>query len=63
MIERALAVGIRDARLFSQAGEIALEGGDRASAEKYLRQAAELNTVESETARSILAGLRRMRGQ
>ena len=63
VIERALAVGIRDARLFRHAGEIALEGGDRASAEKYLRQAAELNTVESETARSILAGLGRMPGQ
>ena len=63
VIERALAVGIRDARLFRHAGEIALEGGDRACAEKYLRQAAELNTVESETARSILAGLGRMPGQ
>jgi tetratricopeptide (TPR) repeat protein len=63
VIERALAGGIRDARLFRHAGEIALEGGDRASAEKYLRQAAELNTVESETARSILAGIGRMPGQ
>src|SRR5207237_7962614 len=42
-VETALAVGIRDARFMRHAGEIALKTGDREAAEKYLRQAAELN--------------------
>jgi tetratricopeptide (TPR) repeat protein len=41
-ITAALAVGIRDAQLFRHAGEIALAAGDHASAERYLRQSAEL---------------------
>ncbi len=38
-MEKALAVGIRDARFFRNAGEIALKQGDRAAAEKYQRLA------------------------
>ena len=53
----ALAVGIRDARFLRHAGEIALALGDRAAAEKYLRQSAELNSTGSEQARATLAGL------
>ncbi len=56
-ITAALAVGIRDARFLRHAGEIALALGDRALAENYLRQSAELNTVGSEQARLTLAGL------
>lgn len=56
-IETALAVGIRDARMFRHAGEILLKAGDQPGAERYLRQAAELNTLGSEQARTILASL------
>ncbi len=56
-IEAALAVGIRDAKLFRHAGEIALQCGDRAMAEHYLRQSAELNTPDSEPARTKLASI------
>ena len=56
-IEEALAVGIRDPRLIRHAGEIALATGDRAAAEKYLHQVAELNTVESAAAKIALAHL------
>jgi tetratricopeptide (TPR) repeat protein len=54
-IETALAVGIRDAKLFRHAGEIALECGDRATAQQYRQQAAELNANGSELARTKLA--------
>jgi len=56
-IETALAVGIRNARMFGHAGEISLKAGDKAAAERYLREAAELNSVGSEQARTILARL------
>jgi len=56
-ITAALAVGIRDAQLFRHAGEIALAAGDHASAERYLRQSAELNGSGSEGARIGLARL------
>ncbi len=56
-INLAMAVGIRDARMLRHAGEIALATGDRAAAEEYLRQSAELNTVGSEEARVLLARL------
>ena len=46
-IEISLAVGIRDAKLFHHAGEIALAAGDTAAAERYLKQSVELNTVAS----------------
>ena len=54
-IEAALAVGIRDAKLFRHAGEIALKNGDRAKAQQYLSQSAELNTIDSKLAREQLA--------
>jgi tetratricopeptide (TPR) repeat protein len=56
-IVKALAVGLRDARLMRHAGEIALKAGDEVSAEHYLRQATELNTAELEPARAALARL------
>jgi len=56
-IETALAVGIRDAKIIRHAGEIALATGDRGAAEKYLQQAADLNTRDSELARVTLAHL------
>jgi len=56
-IEIALAVGVRDAKIFRHAGEIALKSGDKVAAEHYLREAAELNTVGSEQARITLASI------
>jgi tetratricopeptide (TPR) repeat protein len=56
-IETALAVGIRDARIFYHAGEIALKLGDHATAERYLQDSAELNAPGSERARAALAML------
>jgi tetratricopeptide (TPR) repeat protein len=56
-IETALAVGIRDAKMLAHAGEIALRLGDRAAAERYLRQASELQAPGSERARTMLAQL------
>jgi tetratricopeptide (TPR) repeat protein len=56
-IESALAVGVRDARFFRHAGEIALEAGDIEAAKLYLKQSVELNTIESEQARITLARL------
>ena len=56
-MERALAVGIRDARLFRHAGEIALKLGDDATAQRYLRQSADLNSSESSKAKETLARL------
>jgi len=50
-IEISLEVGIRDAKLFRHAGEIALKLGDVAAAQRYLRQSAELNMADSEQAR------------
>jgi Tfp pilus assembly protein PilF len=62
-IEDALAVGIRDARLFRHAGEIALRMGDVPAAENYLKQSVDLNTVDSEQARRTLAKLTQPYGQ
>ena len=56
-IETALAVGIRDAKMFRHAGEIALKSGDPAAAERYLKAAVELKTLGSEQARITLASL------
>jgi tetratricopeptide (TPR) repeat protein len=56
-IESALAVGVHDAKLLRHAGEIALRCGDRAAAEKYLKQALALNSMESEKAALTLAEL------
>jgi tetratricopeptide (TPR) repeat protein len=60
-IETALAVGIRDAKLFRHAGEIALQCGDRATAQQYMQQAAELNANDSELARTKLATIAQAR--
>ena len=56
-IETALRVGIRDAKMNRHAGEIVLALGDRAAAQKYLRQAADLNAIDSDLARATLAQL------
>jgi tetratricopeptide (TPR) repeat protein len=56
-IETALSVGVRDAKIFRHAGEIALRSGDQAAAEHYLRESAELNSAGSEQARITLASL------
>ena len=56
-IETALAVGIQDARLLRHAGEITLKLGDNTAAQKYLREAVELNAPESDRARITLASL------
>jgi tetratricopeptide (TPR) repeat protein len=47
-IDKALAVGIRNAEFFRHAGEIELAAGDRQSAERYFRQSVELNAPASE---------------
>ena len=54
-IETALAVGIRDSRIFAHAGEIALKLGDRAAAQNYLQQAVSLHAMGSEHAQVVLA--------
>jgi tetratricopeptide (TPR) repeat protein len=56
-LDAALAVGIRDSKLFAHAGEIALKLGDRTAAERYLRQSVSLHAIGSEQARVLLAGL------
>src|SRR5271165_180270 len=61
-IETALAVGIRDPKLFFHAGEIALRVGDVSAAKRYLKQSAELNTSESERAQRELASLPKVSG-
>jgi tetratricopeptide (TPR) repeat protein len=54
-IEAALAVGIRDSKIFAHAGEIALKLGDRAAAQNYLQEAVSLHTIGSEHAQLVLA--------
>jgi tetratricopeptide (TPR) repeat protein len=56
-IEAALSVGVRDAKVFAHAGEIVIGLGDRTSAEKYLRQSADLNAPGSDHAKAVLASL------
>jgi tetratricopeptide (TPR) repeat protein len=56
-IEAAITVGMRDARLYRHAGEIALKLGDATSAQRYLKQAAELNAPGSEQAVVLLASI------
>ena len=56
-IETALAVGIRDAKMFRHAGEIALAEGDRVAAERYLHKSVELNAPGSKPASDLLASL------
>ncbi|HEY3837518.1 MAG TPA: hypothetical protein VGL72_13140 [Bryobacteraceae bacterium] len=52
-MERALAPGIRNARLFYQAGAIAARLNDTAAATKYLRQAIEINASAPEASKAI----------
>jgi tetratricopeptide (TPR) repeat protein len=54
-IDLALAVGIRNSRIFRHAGEIALALGDTAAARNFLEQAAALTGQDSEQARATLA--------
>ena len=56
-IETALAVGVRDAKIFRHAGEIALKSGDKAAAERYLQESADLNSTGSDQAKVTLASL------
>ena len=56
-IEPALAVGIRDAKIFRHAGEILASVGDKTAADRYLNEAVRLNTLGSEQARTTLAKL------
>jgi tetratricopeptide (TPR) repeat protein len=58
-IEAALGVGVREAKLFYHAGEIALRAGDRNAAERYFHQAVDLNTLGSEQAHVALQQLSR----
>lgn len=58
LIESALAVGIRDPKLFLHAGAITQTLGDIPAAEKYLTQASELNGAESGQARAVLASIK-----
>ena len=54
-IEIALAVGIRDSRIFEHAGEIALKSGDRAAAQQYLQAAVSLHAIGSDPAQLMLS--------
>jgi len=56
-IEAVLAVGIRDSRIFADAGEITLKLGDTAAAKRYLEESAALHATGSERARLRLASL------
>jgi len=56
-IEAALVVGIRDAKIFRHAGEIALKSGNRPTAERYLKESVELNSLGSDQAQITLASL------
>jgi tetratricopeptide (TPR) repeat protein len=56
-IAAALAVGIRDAKMFRHAGEIASSIGDRAAAERYLLDSMKMNAPGSSEARDLLARL------
>ncbi len=62
-IETALAVGIRDSKIFAHAGEIALKLGDRAAAQRYLENSVSLHATGSEQARVVLAQFAQPTGQ
>jgi tetratricopeptide (TPR) repeat protein len=62
-IETALAVGVRDAKLFRHAGQIALAAGDHSAAERYLRESAELNAPGSERAQLELVSMQARQGK
>jgi Flp pilus assembly protein TadD len=54
-LEAALAVGIRDARLFYHAGVIAKRGGDRAAAARYFRASLDTNSASAVAAETRAA--------
>lgn len=56
-IDQALAVGVRDAKLFAHAGTISMKLGNRDKAEHFLRESVSLHTYGSEQARVLLAAL------
>jgi tetratricopeptide (TPR) repeat protein len=56
-IDLALSVGIRNARIFRHAGEIAHAMGDETSAQKFLRESAELHCQESDKAQATLLAI------
>jgi tetratricopeptide (TPR) repeat protein len=56
-IETALEVGFRDAKLLRHAGEISLKMKDQAAAERYLKQSADLKSLDSESAQTLLLQL------
>lgn len=60
-IEAALAVGVRDAKIFGHAGEIALKLGDQATAAHYLKMAADLHATGSEQASLLLTEIKQAR--
>jgi len=57
-VETALAVGVRDPKLFLHAGAIAQTLRNIPAAENYLKKSADLKGAESERARTLLASLR-----
>ncbi len=56
-IDAALSVGIRDAKMLRHAGEIALQLGDQASAQRYLQDSTALTFPGSKQARAMPASL------
>jgi tetratricopeptide (TPR) repeat protein len=62
LIQQAMTLGTRDARLYYHAGMIALELGEDAQAREYLEQAVEINPyfsiLHAEEARTILETLK-----
>jgi tetratricopeptide (TPR) repeat protein len=60
-LDAALKVGIHDAKMLRHAGEIALQLGDRAAAQRYLQESAALNAPGSDQARATLASLTQLR--
>ncbi len=52
-MERALATGVKDAKLFLRAGLIAAKLNDQASAAKYLKKAIEINASSPEAGKAI----------
>jgi tetratricopeptide (TPR) repeat protein len=52
-----LKVGVREAPIFYHAGEIEARLGNNAEAEHYFRTAAEMNSTDSDEARTALASI------
>ena len=60
-MDRALKVGVRDASVFYHAGEIELQLGNVAQAERYFHAGAEMNSINSQEARVALMTLQSAR--